>query len=378
MDLTATTLRDDHQARQVKKLVLAACTGNWENDPQQLATFSLSNLLVDLMQRYPSPDQLKGRLYGIVDNLNKKQEYRQVAQLVVDQLEPLYLPIVPGAPEPTGLLAPLPPASKQSTAKQAAPKQPTFKSGVLEEFHPEPQILGSYLFDAQTINALLAEPETDQIPASLYPPSLHPPSYPQASHPQPQPTAQPETAQIAQPETAQPKMAQPAQPKVELLVSDELPIRNPILLELAADTETFELTQPFSFAAASYIAPEVLQPPVLQTSQPQVSPLPLPEDWFDIRWEIMKYANPLSVKILLYSAVYEPFSFDPQDWQRLQNLAIDDLLSGLVGSSTSLAEIEQKLQETAAFLEQAASLTTGTLSTAIPALIQALQGLKLS
>jgi hypothetical protein len=279
MDWTVLTLNNEDHNRQVKKLVLAACTGNWENDPQQLANLSLSTLLVDLMQRYPSSEQLQHRLDHIVENLNKKVEYRRVARLVIEQLEPLYPPT-----EPTGFL------------------------------------------DAKLLNV---------------------------------------------------------QP-VETLSTERF---NPLWLE--ADSEPTEVTESFGdgieaeeagvdgeVESVSYIAPELLQvnpgeaEPVGMAGQ-----LHPPEHWFDIRWEIMKYANPLAVKILLYSTIHPSFDFSHQAWQRLQGVPLDDLLAACVNHHRYLTDLDQRLQETATKLEQTVAFTPGTLTTVVPSILQALQPL---
>jgi hypothetical protein len=289
MDSIATHPQDERQARQVKKLVLAACTGTWENDPKQLANFSLATLLADLLQRYPEFEQLNSRLDSIVNNLNKQTEYRRVAKLLIDQLAPLYLT----------------PTLSRTPSPEIAELEPDWTTANLTSFP-----LGS-----QLLSPALIEPE----------------------------------------------------------------IRNPLLL--AAVSEAAEPTQPFSYpaasyTAASYIAPEVLQDQPAAAETPIcLNPLQLPVDWFDTRWEIMKYANPLSVKILLFSVTHRPYAFSDSDWQQLQGLSLDDLLTSLVSNSFDRLELERQLQETATFLEASGGLTQTTLTTVVPALLQALQPL---
>jgi hypothetical protein len=276
MDWTVLTLNNEDHNRQVKKLVLAACTGNWENDPQQLANVSLSRLLIDLMQRYPSPEQLQDRLDTIVENLNKKTEYRRVARLVIEQLEPLYPPT-----EPTGFL-------------------------------------DSKLLNVQPVGTLPTEGF------------------------------------------------------------------NPLLLEVDSDptevTESFgdevEAGADVQVEAVSYIAPELLQANPGETEEVGMAgQLHPPDHWFDIRWEIMKYANPLAVKILLYSAIYPSFDFSHSAWQRLQGVPLDDLLAACVSHYRYLSDLDQTLQETATKLERTVAFAPGTLTTVVPSILQALQPL---
>jgi hypothetical protein len=49
-------------------------------------------------------------------------------------------------------------------------------------------------------------------------------------------------------------------------------------------------------------------------------------NWFDIRLDLMKYANPLKMKLLLFSALERPFSFSPWDWSDLRTQTLSSLL----------------------------------------------------
>jgi hypothetical protein len=262
MDRIAANLQDHPNSRQIKKLVFAACTGTWENNPQQLAAFDLSTLLGDLTQRYPTLASLKERLFKIVDSLNKKDEYRKIASQFLDHLEPEYL---------------------------------------------QQDIMGFQSIDGESFMA-------------------------------------PESESPTEPFAHESKL--------------KTPTINP---------------QPI---ASSYLAPEVIHPLRGDVSAPDVE-LGLPEDWFDIRWEIMKFANPLSVKILLFSIVEAPFAFSHEDWLRLHQVTLDQLLCRLVSSSTSLANVEARLQKMAMVLDQAmpAEHTAPHIGTTVMAIVQALQPL---
>jgi hypothetical protein len=159
--------------------------------------------------------------------------------------------------------------------------------------------------------------------------------------------------------------------------------------ELLEASESESPTEPFAHQSklkaptinpqpieAPYLAPEVMQPLLGDASAPDTE-LGLPEDWFDIRWEIMKFANPLSVKILLFSIVESPFAFSHEDWLKLHHVTLDQLLCQLVSSSTSLANVEARLQEMAMALDQAmpAEHTAPHIGTTVMAIVQALQPL---
>lgn len=49
-------------------------------------------------------------------------------------------------------------------------------------------------------------------------------------------------------------------------------------------------------------------------------------NWFDLRCQIVKSVNPLRAKILLFSALYHPFSGSEADWVSLKMHSLDGLL----------------------------------------------------
>jgi hypothetical protein len=75
-------------------------------------------------------------------------------------------------------------------------------------------------------------------------------------------------------------------------------------------------------------------------------------DLFDIRLEILKYANPLQTKILLFSVAYYLFEFRNQDWLNLRLYSLDGLLRTVLSQTSSLEDLQQKLQSKAQYLGQ--------------------------
>ena len=61
----------------------------------------------------------------------------------------------------------------------------------------------------------------------------------------------------------------------------------------------------------------------------------------------MQATNPLKAKILIFSALYHPFSFRRQDWLNLKQRPLDKLLQTLFTTYPSFAALEQKLMQTA-------------------------------
>jgi hypothetical protein len=64
---------------------------------------------------------------------------------------------------------------------------------------------------------------------------------------------------------------------------------------------------------------------------------------FDLRQNIMKYTNPLRAKIVLSSALGNPFSFQLEDWAILKQQELDNLLWQLFNICPTLEEFEIKL-----------------------------------
>lgn len=72
---------------------------------------------------------------------------------------------------------------------------------------------------------------------------------------------------------------------------------------------------------------------------------------FDLKAALMQSTNPLKAKILIFSALYHPFSFRRQDWLNLKQRSLDKLLQTLFTTYPSFAALEQKLMQTADQLE---------------------------
>lgn len=85
---------------------------------------------------------------------------------------------------------------------------------------------------------------------------------------------------------------------------------------------------------------------------PQITQEKFNYNAFEVRQEIMKYTNPLRAKILIFSTLYDNFSFNDQDWLSLREYQIDDLLQLLFQACPNLKEFEYKLQNTATSMQE--------------------------
>lgn len=75
-------------------------------------------------------------------------------------------------------------------------------------------------------------------------------------------------------------------------------------------------------------------------------------DPYKIRAEIVGNINPLRAKILLFSALYDRFSFSSQDWATLKTQQLDELIQNLVDSYPTFPELVSKLEITASIMQE--------------------------
>lgn len=87
-------IRDFAEAQhllRMKKLLVYACTQQWESDPERLAQHHLHSLIETLMQIAPTLDQLKAYLDQVTQSLSKPAEYLLIANAIVQGLRKLYV-----------------------------------------------------------------------------------------------------------------------------------------------------------------------------------------------------------------------------------------------------------------------------------------------
>ncbi len=84
-------LLEHPNSRRIKKLLYGTHQSVWENDPGVLDGFSLKVLLESLTDRNASISECRNSLYQIVGTLNRREEYTQVADIILEQLETFYM-----------------------------------------------------------------------------------------------------------------------------------------------------------------------------------------------------------------------------------------------------------------------------------------------
>ncbi|MEN9204849.1 MAG: hypothetical protein Q6K70_03475 [Thermostichales cyanobacterium DRC_bins_46] len=73
-------------------------------------------------------------------------------------------------------------------------------------------------------------------------------------------------------------------------------------------------------------------------------------DIFELRLNLMRQANPLRAKILLFSALYHPIGYTDQGLGIVKTHSLDDLLKSLFLRCKTQAEMEHKIRTAASFL----------------------------
>jgi len=90
-DEVAKYLEQHENSKRIKKLIFCACKNIWENDQHTLDKFNLSNLIQELCSLNPTIDNLNCSLSRVVNTLNKSREYSIVADIIVNEVQKLYL-----------------------------------------------------------------------------------------------------------------------------------------------------------------------------------------------------------------------------------------------------------------------------------------------
>jgi hypothetical protein len=75
-------------------------------------------------------------------------------------------------------------------------------------------------------------------------------------------------------------------------------------------------------------------------------------DRFELRRRVMQQVPPLKVKILLFSVLRRPFSFESLDWKELKTKSLDSWLAELTETFPSVDVLERKLFNQAAELQR--------------------------
>jgi hypothetical protein len=357
LDSVTQELAQSQNFLRIKKLLIYACRNVWENDPDRLSQYQLSALVKSLLEIAPTPEQLKIHLATVVKTLNKQAEYTLVANAIANQCRRLYaeragdaMPPSPPQIEPrfqeaARLLEQNPDCLRIKKLLQCACTH-TWENDsdrlshislldLVRELYtlaPTPDSLQLVL--DSIVKTLNRQEKYRLIAQNIY--QVFKPLYSETpiqknsedqknpeettflsrSTPIPSLASQSDTAQLdaAQPVIPQPSPQPTAQPDLQ-------PIAQPI-------------------AQSNLVQPEPVQPE------------PVQPDFFDLRLDILKYANPLRVKLLIFSTLHVAIDLHDGSWVALKAYDLDELLQELFRECRSLESLEFRLNQMAKSLKQ--------------------------
>ncbi|MBW4695220.1 MAG: adenylate/guanylate cyclase domain-containing protein [Lyngbya sp. HA4199-MV5] len=320
---------------RVKKLAFYVCRRRWEHEQRQLEAIRLQDLIAELHQSMPTLERLTIAIDSFVQTLSKQAEYSLIANAITSKLKRLYDAsaqdsAVAAQPQPPQALAPLDAAPAPLAAEPTAPY-----AAIAHSLELDPNLLR---IKKLLLYVCSRQWETDT--AKLEQLSLE--NLLQNVHQMTRTVEQLETAIHAVVKTLnkQDEYRTIAQTIAQALrplypgyqVAPALPPHNEaetvfeaIEIEGAVEVEN-QVEAQESAQVAINAAPQ----------QSQVSPLNL----FDFRLGIMKYANPLQAKMLLFSALHEPFDFTHQAWSTLKQHDLDGLLRHLLSLCKTYTDLE--------------------------------------
>ncbi|HEY9630072.1 MAG TPA: hypothetical protein V6C84_22490 [Coleofasciculaceae cyanobacterium] len=319
-------LASDQNALRIKKLMLFACTQKWENDPHCLQEVNLLELVQRLLAIAPTLEQLQSRIHGIANSLNKSAEYTLIANAIINRVSRLYLETCPmgagaGAkdyeavaqilacdPDHLRIKKLLILASKNIWETDANRLNALPFLELVQEVHdltPTLESLKAVLDNLAKTLSKKAEYEAIAERICLIFQSLY--------------------------------FLNLATPALEML---DITLTEGVLeTSLGASSEALSAAEPSC---------EAIQP-----NQPYayIRQQALP-DFFDLRVSIMQSANPMRVKILLFTLMHEVFMPGAEHDSLLKNHELDDLLQILLQTHKLLSDLESKLLSAAGSLQE--------------------------
>lgn len=324
LDEIASELSQEQHLFRIKKLLLYACTGTWENNRQQLDSIPLKALLQDLFEICPTYEQLQHQLNQVVATLNKSAEYTIIAQTVISRFHAVYAELRQGQPSAAS------PMFYQVLA-QRLEQQP-------EHIRIKKLLLLTCRSTWENNLTKLAQLKVLDLVQELH---------------QIAPTAEQLKATLTQVARALSKpeeymaVAKTVTTLFQTVDLEETEVASHGLTQLRYSPSTQFPSSPaksIGHRALSPVskAPERVTPKVLTLAQPCET-----SDLFNLRLELMQDANPLKVKILLFSLLHEPFQKPVEQDGLLKTHELDDLLRMLFLCYPLYSEVASHLKEMA-------------------------------
>ncbi|MCZ8128956.1 MAG: hypothetical protein O9304_19165 [Microcystis sp. LE19-114.1B] len=350
---------DSHEEKlRIKKLIFYICKKYWENDPNTLDGVAMEDLVKELVQLKTSKEQLTFSVYKLVKTLNRPEVYAGVATVIIEQISKLYSNI---AAAYDTQLSPLEPAvNPRFTAVNNA-----VNNGEDNSLRQVVNSLGNHLETERMQKLMFAACknrwENDLSVINNY--GLkniilelrqNNPNFLSLRETLNQ------VAENINKKALYLSLAEIILTQLELLYDtnndykeedneSKSQIFNDQMVHLNDDCDSSAKTSSFSssrskpvdFASSTMELP--FAEPAFLNNNPSNYPQISDYDPFEIRLEILRYANPLRAKILIFSLLFYPWDQNSQDWLTLRSYTLEDLLQKLIESGKSLKDIEIQL-----------------------------------
>ncbi|NJL36853.1 MAG: hypothetical protein HC899_08860 [Leptolyngbyaceae cyanobacterium SM1_4_3] len=307
-------LAQEQNLTRIKKLLVYACTDIWESNQARLDEFDLRNLVQDLLETAPTLEELKLYLNGVVKTLNKQAEYALVANAITNVLKKTY-PGYESLPQEVSLQSHYRKIARELARdrEQLGIKKLLFcASG--NHWENNPAILDNidFLNLVQHIHELA--PTLEELKNVLY--------------------------SIVKTLNHKSKYT----PIANRIVTTFGSVYNEFLPDEMNEPEPIQVTD---LPQLPTFPSKLTTAPKFNSADPQVlEQLRRSFNWFDLRLELMKHANPLRAKILIFSSLYDQFDQDDGSWTAFKLQTLDDLLRDLCFNHRSLEDLQFKLENT--------------------------------
>ncbi|MFO0279600.1 MAG: hypothetical protein ACK51U_00785 [bacterium] len=375
---------DSHEEKlRIKKLIFCICKKYWENAPNILEGVAMEELVKELVQLKTSNEQLTFSVYELVKTLNHHEVYAGVAKVIIKQISKLYGGIA--AAYETQLSPLITAVNPRLTAVINAVNNEEDNSlrqvvSSLEN-HLETERIQKLMFAAcknrwENDRSVINNYGLKNIVLELRQNNPDFLSLRQTLN---------QIAENINKKALYLALADIILTQLEPLYNtnndykeedneSKSEIFNDQMVHLNDDCDSSAKTSSFSssrskpvdFASSTMELP--FAEPAFLNNNPSNYPQISDYDPFEIRLEILRYANPLRAKILIFSLLFYAWDQNSQDWLTLRSYTLEDLLQKLIESGKSLKDIEIQLYHIAQTqMDRDANLQTAGI------LVQALQ-----
>ncbi|NJN87008.1 MAG: hypothetical protein HC881_12830 [Leptolyngbyaceae cyanobacterium SL_7_1] len=343
----------DPNAVRIKKLLIYVCNHYWESDLNQLHRFQLSELIQELMAIAPTIEQLRFQLNNAVQTINKRAEYALIANYLINTLTPLYgwvtpRPSVSLHPSVYGRIA----QELLQDTESLRIKKLLFCACHQRWENNVSQLDAHTMVDlVQELHRVAVTPENIRLTLEAVVSSLNRPEVYQSIAERICHACRFYSSSRTFETTSVTAFAPPITPDQTGLIHSNSPDQNTVY---CVDSHTQN-------TALDGMSEEQHFEPLPFQSKKTISELLI--NLFDLRLEIIKYANPLKAKMLMYSLLHGQPELNAEIWSAIKNYDLHTLLQNLLRLykrfsylETRLAEVAQSLPNPSSYLQASSAI----------------------